>query len=544
VLEPPAVAPIATKRSRWTGKAGYRLAVGALVVLAAVIYRPWQPTPLPISDWGGMLPILTGEPTVAGRFHGLMDAFTRDGRYQPAVMAAIAATWSVFGADTVAWQWIRFVVMTGIILACIVLARRLGASAIAAAAAALLVVVAGMAQQSWLLLQLAEPRGTLVLVCAALLAVGYGASERWAARAFAIVALLVLSILYKETFIVAVPFVLALALWARKDGRWAVRTPTKRDLVLIAAAIIAIGVFNAVPVLGVRKLAAASAYTTRYDISSISVSKLRNVLSALFLPVTRVWWFPANAAFLTAIVVGVALGVRRHGRPALMSVGVLLSLLLLGVATYLPWFAVEGYYALAFLPALVSLFALALTWLWESRAKTAQALAVVSCGLVGLYGVVVAYNHMNAYRALRAVEERTALALSGLEGRTLIAAVPSPATSGGFANGLRGYAAALGITRVPHGTDVACNEAAGLVMQGAPVIVVVFSTFCGSETVPGVAPARVIRQFYIARDWKTFTASRHEVSVRIWATAPSARGIAERGTRDVQQSREDFSRRL
>lgn len=543
MLEPPAVAPIGTKRSRWTGKAGYRLAVGALVVLAAVIYRPWQPTPLPVSDWGGMLPILTGEPTVAGRFHGLMDAFTRDGRYQPAVMAAIAATWSVFGADTVAWQWIRFVVMTGIILVCIVLARRLGASAIAAAAAALLAVVAGMAQQSWLLLQLPEPRATLLMVCAAALAVGYGASERWAPRAFTILTLLVLSILYKETFIVAVPFVLALALWARKDGRWAVRTPTKRDLVLVAAAIIAIGVFNVVPVLRVRNLADASAYAGRYDISSISAGKLRNVLSALFLPVTRVWWFPANGAFLAAIVAGVSLGIRRHGRPALITVAILLSLLLLGVATYVPWFAVEGYYALASLPALIGLFALALTWLWQSRAKTAQILAVVSCGLIGFYGVLASANYVNAYRALRAVEERTARALNGLDGRTLIAAVPSPATSGSFANGLRGYAVALGITGVPHGTDVECSEAAELVMHGAPVIVVVFSTFCGSETDPGVAPAHVIRQSYIARDWKTFAASRHEVSARIWAAATSSRGIAKRGTPGSHQPRERFPRR-
>jgi hypothetical protein len=500
------------------------LAVGAVIVLAAIIYRPWQRIPWPVSDWGGMLLQLSGQATVAGRFDTLTEAYARDGRYQPALMAAIAMTWSALGDNVIAWQWVRFAVLTGIIIACIALARRLGASKAAATAAALLLVVSGMAQQSWVLVQLPEPRGTLVLACAALLAVGYATSDRWLARAVGIVALLVLSILYKETFIVAVPFVLALALWARNGGQWIVRRPTRRDLLLMAGAVLAIGVVNVVPVLSVQQLADAQAYGARYDLGSISLDKLRNVLSALFLPVTRVWWFPANIVFLAAVVVGVILGVRRHGRSAVVATAVLLSLLLAGVVTYLPWFAVEGYYALAFLPGLVALFALALTWLWQSPAKVAKALAVVSVGLLIVYGTLLSSNYINAYRASRAVEERAARALEGLDGPTLIAGVPSPTVSGGFAAGLRAYALALGVSDVPDGIDVACADAFRLVAQGAPGVVVMFSTLCGSDTAPSIAPARVISEPYVMRDWKTFAGSRHEVTARIWTAASSPGG--------------------
>jgi hypothetical protein len=466
-----------------------------------------------------MLLQLSGQTTVGGRFETLSDAYARDGRYQPALMAAIAITWSALGDNIVAWQWLRFAVLSGIIIACFALARAVGASTGAATAAALLLVVSGMAQQSWVLVQLPEPRGTLVLACAAFLAVGYATSDRWAARAVAIVALLVLSILYKETFIVTVPFVLALALWARNHGQWIVRRPTRRDGLLIAGAVLVIGVANVVPVLGVRRLAEAHAYGARYDLGSVSLDKLRNVVSALFLPVTRVWWFPPNIAFVIALVVGVILGVRKHGRSALVAAGVLLSLSLAGVLMYLPWFALEGYYALAFLPGLVALFALALTWLWQSQVKVAKALAVVSVALVAVYGTLLSSNYVNAYRASRAVEERAARALEGLAGRTLVAGVPSPSASGGFAAGLRAYATALGVSNVPDGVDVACDDAFRLVRGRTPAVVVVFSTSCGSDAGPNVAPARVISERYVMRDWKTFAGSRQEVSARIWAAA-------------------------
>lgn len=503
------------------------LAVVAIIVLAAIIYRPWQPIPLPVIDWGGMLPVLTEQPTIPARFHGLTEMHTREGRYQPAFMAAIAITWSAFGANTVGWQWIRFAVMTGIIIACIALARRLGASIGGATAAALLLVLSGMAQQSWVVPQVPEPRGALVLVCAALIAVGYGTSGHWRARAAAIVSLLVISILYKETFIVAVPFVLALALWARKGGQWIVRRPTARDFVLVAGVALAIGVVNVVPILSVRELAEAQAYGARYDISSVSVGRLRNVLSAVFLPVTRVWWFPANIVFLAAVTVGVVLGVRRHGRSTAVAVGVLLSLPLAGVIIYLPWYAMEGFYALAYLPALIALFALALTWLWQSEARMAKALGVAACSLLAAYGMLLSTNYINAYRASRVVEAGAARALAGLEGRRLIAGVPSPANSGSFAAGLRGYAQAAGVSDVPPGVDVACPDAFTRVMQREPEVVVVFSTLCDPAGAPHITPARVILQSYVMRDWKTFARSRNEVSVRIWAVATPAEGIKD-----------------
>jgi hypothetical protein len=244
----------------------------------------------------------------------------------------------------------------------------------------------------------------------------------------------------------------------------------------------------------------------------------------LFLPVTRVWWFPANVAFVAAVIGGVFVGVRRHGRSAVLAVAVLVSLLLAGAAMYLPWFAVEGYYALAFLPSLIALFALALTWLWRSQSPMAKALAVVSCGLLAVYGTLSSSNYINRYRASRAVEERAARALEGLGGRTLIAAVPSPGESGGFANGLRDYALALGVSDVPLGHDVACPDAFELVMQRTSAVVVVFSTFCAEDAVPTIEPARLIRESYVTRDWKTFAGSRQEVSARIWAgTIPSGR---------------------
>lgn len=206
----------------------------------------------------------------------------------------------------------------------------------------------------------------------------------------------------------------------------------------------------------------------------------------------------------------------------------LISLPLAGVVAYLPWFAMEGYYALAFVPGLIVLFALALSWLWYSQARLGKPLAVASCGLIVMYGTLLSTNYVNAHRASRAAEEEAARALAGLQGRRLIAGVPSPENSGSFAAGLRGYAQATGVSDIPQGVDLACADASRNVLERAPDVIVMFSTLCEPDTTPHVTPARTIRQSYVTRDWKNLARSRRDVSVHIWAPATPTDGIAEK----------------
>ena len=482
------------------------------VTVALLIYRPFHAHPLPIRDWAGAMAILGPTDGVQDGYRALMREFASEGRYQPAFMASFAAQWEAFGASSVGWQTVRFLLFVVLFLAMAMFARDLGSSPLAAVVAVGLCLVVSGGAQAWSLLQVAEPLAALFVTVAALAAIRAGGPRRTAMTAAAALAL-VLGMWSKETAIVAAPLVVGLLAF-RRDRGWGWRS-WARPGALGQVAIVALAVAVALlPILSVRSRASSSAYGSRFDAAGIGISQLVNAVSAIVLPVTREWWFPANVAFLGLLIAGWTLLIRRDGPRHLIPLVVLLAFPLCGVVLYAAWPGFPGYYALPFALSMGSLFAIALTTLWRwnpiARVATTGGVAVIA-----LYGSLLAWNGAAGERSIRTLDYAAARMVSRMPSdRPLVVGVPDPGSSGGVARGLLLYARAIGIERVPsEGQDWSCDDARRESESGSGYSVVLFSHMCDlpADWVDGIRLTTSHSSF----PWKTLFPQKRVTTVAI-----------------------------
>jgi hypothetical protein len=482
------------------------------VTVALLIDRPFQEQPLPIRDWAGAMAILGPTDGVQDAYRALMGEFASEGRFQPAFMAGFAAQWAVFGTGTIGWQTVRFLLFVALFLAMTVLARDLGSSPVAAAVAVGLWLVVSGGREAWSLLQVAEPVAALFITVAALAAIRASGPRRTVMTATAALAL-VLGIWSKETAIVAAPFIVGLLAF-RRDGEWSWRS-FARPGALVQVAVIALAVAAALlPILRVRSHASSLAYGSRFDVAGISVSRLMNAVSAIVLPVTREWWFPANIVFLGLLIAGWMLLIRRAGPRHVIALVVLLAFPLCGAVLYSAWPAFPGYYALPFAISMGALFAIALTTLWGAD-RIARLAASGGVAVIVLYGSVLAWNGAAGERSIRTLDYAAVQMTSRMPpDRPLVVGVPDPARSGGVARGLLLYARAIGSERVPsQGQDWSCDDALRASESDSGYSVVLFSHLCD-------LPADQINGFRLTTShasfsWRTFLPEKRVTAVAI-----------------------------
>jgi hypothetical protein len=490
-----------------------------ILLLAASIYRPWEVTPFPVGDWGGLFPVLQGNDGFVSRYRALMDMYLQEGRYQPGFIARLAFFWAALGDNPLNWQLAGFGLMTANILAAYVFLRRLGANVLASMTSLILLVVSGMALQSWTLLQIPEPAGLLATLLACIAATSYQSAARPTLHAIAITGFLVAAILMKETYIIAVPFVLTLAMCVVSPGVYRWPALSRRNVVLVSIAIPVVIVCNVVPIVHVRVSAPESSYASRYQPAALAFDHMQNVFASMFLPVTRVPWFPPNAAFLAVLAVGfLAALTLRLGPTPLIAYAIGLSLPVLGGFLHLPWPATEGYYAAAVLPGLILVFALALTWISRHTSVALHLGATAAVVVILVYGALLARSYAVGYRAAREVESETATLLADYShARELVVGVPSPATAGAFADGLRRYALARGVRTLPQGRDVTCDEASRLGASATKeIVVVVFIPSCDRRLFATTGDGRTVSRTYVSRDLRTLRARVAECAAHVW----------------------------
>lgn len=485
------------------------------ILIALLLYQPWVRAPLPVRDFGGNIALLSSTSSTSGAYSRLMDAYARHGRFQPAFMMTFAARWTLFGRDSVGWQAARFVLMTVLLVLAMHFAVRCGASYTAAAAALCLWLVFSGGGEAWYLLQIAEPLSALLVIGAAILSTHWRTSRRPFVLAVGMVGLLLLAVLSKETMVVAVPFVLAVALC--HDGQH-FTTPelSRRSALLVGITGVVIGVGSVVPILSARAMAETGAYATGFELATLGPGRLSNAMRGMFLPMTRVLWFPANVLVGSVLVGGWALLARRNARKTVISAGVLLIFPLGGAILYAAWPAFPGYYAMPFVFCAGTMLAIALTTL--SRAGTVlRSVAFAAVAVAAAYGTALAWNGAQADRAIRRTDWAAVQMVASLpRGSTLVVPVPDPARSGSISGGLKGYAMAV-TTSADLGSaeDVACDRVHALDREAQPSAVVLFSQLCDRAPTGGEPVARSRAQ-YTEIHWKTFAPRTAEVSVSLW----------------------------
>ena len=516
--------PLSAPTNRASVRTAYLLAVIA-VGTALSIYQPWRFDPFPLRDFGRLLGLLAPTNGIGDSFSALADYFRIEGRLQPLFMASLAAQWKVFGLNIVAWQFLRFALMLGLAGLTVLIARRCGASQPAAVAGAgCALIVASGAHESWFLLQVAEPMGALFLLFAIVVAM------RWRRRAWLstiIIAILVVAaVLSKETMLAGLPFTFAVML-CRADESWRYPTFDRRAIVSIGVISAAVTLCAIMPILSVRAATPTDAYAAGFGLSSISWSRLSNSLRAIFLPVTRVLWFPANALFLGVIVAGWYRWAKLDRKAATIAGSVLLTLPLCGALLYAAWPFFPGYYALPFLPAVALGLALALTAVATARRAAIRISSYAATACIFFYGLILSWNGAVSDRAIRRLDYGAVLMASGTtEAVEMVVGASDPSHSGGMGTSIALYARAIGRLTPPAGSDVSCEEAADLVRARPRSRAVIFlSTFCEQPFASAAPPAMTHGTSYQQVDWKTLHLSPHRLSAVLWPPDRAGLGV-------------------
>lgn len=498
----------------------------AVTVWSAVLYKPWVALPFPIRDFGSILDLFQANDSMVGRWSALLDMVVAAGRLTPLSMLPLAALWSAFGDNTVAWQWARFAVMLLVVGSSYALLRRFGASRVGAWVGASLFVIAGSASGGWLLPQVMEPLGILAVLAAAGLALRWRGSSEATLVAFEIALLLAAAILVKEPFVACVPFVILVALRGC-DGLHVLRLQIpRRALALVSITGGVIFLVNVLPLILVRRVSAASGtYAAAYELQSVDFTRVTNVLRATLLPVTRLVTFPANAAFLGILAAGLLI-MFRGGRKGPEAIPLLLALTLplAGALLYLPWPEFPGYYAMPYLLGLALALALAITAVQAFGARVLRLFTAAAAIVLIVLGTVMARNAVESEVAQRIVEATVARSLENAStADEIVAAVPNPAASGRLGDGLRRYAQATGARSLPLASDSSCAVAFALAERlDDRALVVALPGLC-DEWQPNEPPTFWPKRQYQIIDWKTLRINQVAMQARLWAPEPERR---------------------
>lgn len=493
----------------------------AIVLVMAAVYVPWRQAPFEILDFPGYFKMLREAPSPVSGFRAIHEnmALRNDGRFIPGYIAAIVLKWNLLGEKFVAWQLWRFAEICTAVLLAFLLARRLGATPAGAAGAGTIMAFGGSTLGVYLKLQVVEAPGSLLVLAAALLATRYQTTARPHQTAGFIGALLGLSVWMRETLVACVPFVVLLALcWTGKEFE----RPrlTRRDLKLVAITAVIVGMAG-VPILLERRASlAAEKYSANYGLTTVKLSNISNVARAIFLPVTRVVWFPANLAFLSVLAIGWSLALRRADRRSVITrLVVLLALPVSGIAVFAPWPFFNGYYGFPLALGSALLLAWAITLIQRCAGRTVFSATLLACLLVPLYGSIEATRARRWMRAQSLVDDETVRYLaSSARGSVVIGAVPDTDLRREFNSvNLRWSAYLVNGEWLQGGDDISCLEAARQLRTGlAQDVLVVYARLCPHVAPPGGRPAKTVRRLFRYRSWKNLAPVVDSVRADIW----------------------------
>jgi len=486
------------------------LALG--IGLTAIIYLPFAARPFDVVDFGDFLPLLRNNPTALSQLQALIQHYLEEGRLNVIAYFFVVTKWLLFGWHAPLWQIARFLQMWLIVIGVYVVLRDLRVSRFGAVCGAALFVVAPPAMAAWVRLTLAEPLGTLLLLLATYLALGYQQDARWRLRAGAIVLLLLAVAFTKEMLLVATPFVLAVACSRGPDGRFGPFRASRRNRYLVGLAVAVLSVAG-IAIVWVALHARADAYASQYGKVALSGYQFLAPFVLFLLPgYSRTGSvFPgillvADEVFLAIVAGGWWLAFRNAVDKPEMRRRLLIPLLLLvpGALAYVPWDAIQIEYGLPFLFAPAFLLGYALTSI-ESYCKRAVVLVVralvvlilVPCAISAhrFAHNILALQHVNAGVAAR-------IAASTAQDSTLVTVrgLPRFAWMGPGPELGRYVLGTTGRPVVGPIRNISCTELEPALQANSKLLIVSYHHRCGSLPHPDVS----LRRYFRYLDLSTF----------------------------------------
>jgi hypothetical protein len=473
------------------------LAIG--ILLTAIIYLPFAARSFDVWDFADFLPLLRNNPTFLTQLEALLHFYVEDqGRLNVVPYFFIVTKWFFFGWHVSVWQTARFLQMWLIVAGVYVVLRDLGVARFGALCGAALFVVAPPGMAAWVRLNLGEPLGTLLLLLATHLAIGYQQENRWRLRANGIVFLLLATAFTKEMLLAAVPFVLALACSRGPDGRFQPLRASHRNRYLIALSVTVLSL-AAIAIVWVLLHAKPDAYARQYGKVELSVYQVLAPLILFLLPGYSVIGsiFPrsfviANEAFLAILAGGWWLAFRSAVDKSEMRrrLVVPLLLLLLGALAYEPWDVLQVTYGLPFLLAPAFLLGYALTSIesyYKRRVVLIRALTMFILMVCAISAHRFARRELAFQRVNAGVAARIAASTAQDSTLVMVGMRPKLAWMGpGPALG-RYVLATTGHPVVSPVRDILCVELEPALHANSRLLIVSYHHRCGSLSHPDVS---------------------------------------------------------
>jgi hypothetical protein len=512
--------------SRWWGDAkqspaavGLAMIMAIGIVLTALIYLPFAARPFDVLDFGEVLPLLRSNPTFLTQLQALVRYYAEDqGRLNVIPYFFIVTRWCLFGWHVPLWQTARFLEMWLIVAAVYVVLRELGVARFGALCGAALFVVAPPGIGAWVRLTLGEPFGTLLLLLATHMAIGYQQDPRWRLRALGIVLLLLAVAFTKEMLLVAVPFVLAVACSYGPAGRFEPCGNSHRNRYLVGLSIAVLSVAG-MAIVWVALHARADALAGQYGQVAVSSAEFLGPLILFLLPGYSVTLsaFPralilADELFLALIAGGWWLAFRNAVDKSEMRRRLVIPLLLLlpGALVYVPWDGIQVTYGLPFLLAPAFLLGYALTSIESCYRR--RVILIRACTVVILVsGAISAHQFARYALALQHVNAAVAarIAESTAQDSTLVAVARPPrlAWTGPGPTLGRYVLATTGHPVVRPVRDISCAQLEPVRHASSKLLIVSYHFRCGSLSHPDVS----LRRYFRYLDLSTFALSLDSV---------------------------------
>jgi len=472
--------------------------IAALVVLAAVVFQPWNATHLPLTDFGIFLQARGDSHSLLSQFAAISSNYMREGRFCLITYIYLTLGSAAFGTWAPGWHWTYFALNIGVIIIARGLFRKLGVSQLATCVALALWAVMGPTAELWFR-PAGEAIGLMLLLAAMHLALNYADAADYRRRAI-LIALCALGILLaKEMLVALLPAGWLFSRVRFENREWTWAPWTRRDTFLLGVVALAI-VIAAVPIAYYALHAPAASYAAQYATTSVSwTSTLVRRLELVLVPTNpRLHWLETIASdpvwsllrvlpnILWIAMVTIAIFAEKRRR-ILWPVAIGATWIGFGLLAYLPWPGQGLFYMMPFALGTMFIAAHALSTPLATKNKNRRAVLLVSAALIAIASIE-ARTTIDQYR-LRAELNSGVIDAIAKDGGAyvLIAADPDPVEgTGGWSNHLRGFAWAEYGIRVREWRDMSCSDAAKA-LTSPRVVVVSSAGGCGQ-----LAPKSVV----------------------------------------------------
>jgi hypothetical protein len=461
-----------------------------VVILAAVIFKPWAAQHLPLTDFGMFLAARGNSGSFFSQYAGLSSYYIGEGRFCLIIYLYLTAGAAAFGTWAAGWHWSFFVFNVAALLAARSFLLRVGVNRLAILVALALWSTMGPTAELWI-----RPAGepiVLVLFFVSLhAALNFHEAEDWKKRTLIIAVCGVAIVFTKEILICLLPVVWLVSRLSYAEGEWRLAPWSGRDFYLfrVVASSVAVAL---VPVAYVALHASKASYAAQYStaVPRLSLALIR--LETVLVPsAPRLHWLarlgndPAWVMIRTLpnvvwiVMIGLAVAFEKRGR-ILWPLAIGLTWVLLGVTAYMPWPSEGMFYMMPFALGTMFIAAHAFSRPLAKGSKHRRAVLGVASFLI-LVASVEARSTVDQHR-LRATLNADVIDSIAARGgaRVLIAALPTPQPgTGGWAHHITGFSSVSKGMRVGSWRDMSCADAKKALVETPGAVVISMAGGCG-----------------------------------------------------------------